>query len=605
MAVDYFTELQQQVEREIMACIGCNDCMLACPLTERHFVTISQLNFGALADRITDPAVIDFVQACTQCRQCVPVCPADLHRADIVLWNKMKVEDVQPDRIMPLQVGPNIYSSNWRLDTLSTHLANLPLFRGVDPRHLRRILLSVTLRRLAPGEILVREGVFHERLFVVLEGAVEQSTTDAMGQRTRILIMGPGSFHGETAVLGNQEELFTITAVADSIVVEFTKAAVRRLMGESAQFNSTMEEIYRRRAIWTQVRQHPMLAALPERDVELLLKDAKLKVLRPGDVIYREGDAASDVYLVRIGFLRVARRFGAPPQGGFPDMREERVLQYFRDGDVFGGTALLFGQPQTATVSANTRSEVIVIPGQAVSAMLQQFPERRYELIQQATRAEEVLLAPELRPPGTASATQHITSMEGVLDHGVMQGHEVLVIDTSICVDCNNCVEACERRHGYARLSRRGLQLGNLLFPSACRHCEDPVCLLCSVNGIVRLPDGEIHIVPENCIGCGACASRCPYGNIQMHSRDKKSEAHDTGFNLFRLLEFRRDEDIAVSEPAVEHTKNRIAVKCDLCAGYPYYACVHACPVGAAFRIDPVRTFQRNDMLIGLEMKKR
>jgi Fe-S-cluster-containing hydrogenase component 2 len=234
--------------------------------------------------------------------------------------------------------------------------------------------------------------------------------------------------------------------------------------------------------------------------------------------------------------------------------------------------------------------------------MLQQFPERRYELIQQATRAEEVLLAPELRPPQGGQSSQHITSMEGVLDHGVMQGHEVLVIDTSICVDCNNCVEACERRHGYARLDRRGLQLGNLLFPSACRHCEDPVCLLCSVNGIVRLPDGEIHIVPDNCIGCGACASRCPYGNIQMHARDKKSEAHDSGFNLFKMLKFRKTP--GSSEPGIEHKKDRIAVKCDLCAGYPYYACVHACPVGAAFRIDPVATFQRTDLLIGLEMKK-
>src|SRR6266536_4428417 len=103
MAVDYFTSLQQEVEREVMACIGCNDCLLACPLPDKHFVTIAQLNAGALAPHITDPQVIDFVMACTQCQQCVPVCPADLHRADIVLWNKMKVEDVEPDRLMPLQ----------------------------------------------------------------------------------------------------------------------------------------------------------------------------------------------------------------------------------------------------------------------------------------------------------------------------------------------------------------------------------------------------------------------------------------------------------------------------------------------------------------------
>ena len=122
------------------------------------------------------------------------------------------------------------------------------------------------------------------------------------------------------------------------------------------------------------------------------------------------------------------------------------------------------------------------------------------------------------------------------------------------------------------------------------------------MNGIVRLPDGEIHIVPDNCIGCGACATRCPYGNIQMHNRDKKSEAQDSGFNLLRMMQHRKT--LGTSEPDVEHKKDRIAVKCDLCAGYPYYACVHACPVGAAFRIDPVSTFQRTDLLIGLEMKK-
>ena len=45
-------------------------------------------------------------------------------------------------------------------------------------------------------------------------------------------------------------------------------------------------------------------------------------------------------------------------------------------------------------------------------------------------------------------------------------------------------------------------------------------------------------------------------------------------------------------------------MKCDLCAGYDYYACVHACPVGAAMRVDPVEVFGRTDLLIGLEMKK-
>ena len=584
--VDFFDALRSEVEREIMACIGCNDCLLACPLPEAKQVTIAQLNHAVLDEQIVSADVIGFVQACTQCQQCVPVCPADLHRADIVLYNKLKVEEVAADREMPLQVGPSITGSGWSLDALANHVASLPLFSGVEPDVLRRMLQSTTLRRLEPHDVLVREGEFHERLFVVLDGSVEQTTSSTTSDRTRILLLGPGSFHGELAVMGNQEETYTITCVLPATVLEFPKATVFRLMNEAPEFKRTMEDLYQRRAIWTHARTSPLLAALPEEAVEDLLSKAQFRVLRPGAVVFREGDQPGDLHLVRTGFLRVARRFGS----------DERVLQYFREGDVFGAVSLLFNQLQSATVSANTRSEIVTIPGAAVTALLERSPDLRKTLIAESTKAEEIILqmgsAP--RPDPKDRATSMMMSLEGLVDRGVMQGHEVLLIDTSICTDCNNCVDACGRRHGYSRIERTGLQLGNMLFPSACRHCEDPVCLLCSVNGIVREPDGEIRIVPDNCIGCGACAERCPYDNIQMHELAEQKEG---GFlsKLFRKAE----------EPSAEdQLKQRLAVKCDLCAGYDYYACVHACPVGAAMRVDPVEVFGRTDLLIGLEMKK-
>src|SRR5689334_23157559 len=140
MPADYFDQLREQVEREVMACIGCNDCLLACPLPEKQFVSIAELNAGVLAERIKNRNVAAFVNACTQCQQCVPVCPADLHRADMVLWNKMKVEDATPNRLMPLQVNGKIMPLQWTLDSLSKHLAEIPLFEAVQPLHLRRML---------------------------------------------------------------------------------------------------------------------------------------------------------------------------------------------------------------------------------------------------------------------------------------------------------------------------------------------------------------------------------------------------------------------------------------------------------------------------------
>ncbi len=596
MPADYFDQLRDEVEREVMACIGCNDCMLACPLPEKQFVTIAELNAGVLAERIKDRNVAAFVNACTQCQQCVAVCPADLHRADMVLWNKMKVEDAAPNRVMPLQLNENTVPSQWTLDSLSKHLVELPLFTGVQPLHLRRMLLSSTLRQLALDEILCREGEYHERLYVVLEGQMEQSMVDSSrDRRARILLMGPGSFHGELAVLGNQEEPYTLTATRASIVLELAKATVHRLKKESGAFHKTMDELYRRRALWTYAQQSPLLAALPEQAVEALLKQSNLRILHPGEILYREGNPPGDLYITRTGFLRVARKAG----------QSELVLQYFREGDVFGATAILFDQDQTATVSANTRAEVVVIPGPALLSLLERNPTLQRELVKEAKRNEEILQ----KPSGEKWAQPALTSMmglttsralelEGLLDQGIIQGRELLVIDTSICTNCNNCVDACERRHGNSRLDRRGLQMGNLLFPTACRHCEDPVCLLCSVNGIVRKPDGEITIVNDNCIGCGACAERCPYSNIQMHDRDPKPAGLLP--KLLSLFDMYTENKSAEIQP-----RERIAVKCDLCAGYKDYACVRGCPVGAAMRVDPVKQFQRADLHVGLEMKKK
>jgi CRP-like cAMP-binding protein/Fe-S-cluster-containing hydrogenase component 2 len=594
MPTDYFDLLREEVEREVMACIGCNDCMLACPLPEKRFVTIAELNAGVLAEKITAPNVAAFVQACTQCQQCIPVCPADLHRADMVLWNKLKVENAAPNQVMQMQVGESVTPSAWTLDSLSKDLTEIPLFQGVDPLHLRRMLLSSTLRQLAADEILCHEGQYHERLYVVLDGQIEQSVRDSTNRQTRILVMSPGSFHGELAVLGNQEEPYTLTAIRASIVLELSKATVHRLKKESMAFRTTMDELYRRRALWTFARQSPLLAALPERELESLLKQSHLQVLGLGEILYREGDRPGNLYITRAGFLKVARRVG----------QSELVLQYFREGDVFGTASVLFEQPQSTTVSANTRSEIIVIPGAAVQELLNGNPNLRRELVKEAKRNEEFLqkhIGEEFAKPGMTSTMSMTTTMtfgmEGLLDQGIIQGHELLVINTAICTNCNNCVDSCERRHGHSRLERRGLQMGNLLFPTACRHCEDPVCLLCSVNGIVRTPDGEITIVNDNCIGCGACAERCPYGNIQMHDRNPKSQSI---FPKFSLLDF-FNKDKAEEEQGPQ----RLAVKCNLCAGYEDYACVRGCPVGAAMRIDPVEHFGRTDLHIGLETKKK
>jgi Fe-S-cluster-containing hydrogenase component 2/CRP-like cAMP-binding protein len=593
---DVRQQLFERVEADVMACIGCNDCLLACPLPEARVVTIADLNTAVHQPVLTNRAVVTFVAACTQCRQCVPACPADLSRADIVLLNKMKVEDAIPDQPMLMQVGRGVVPSPWTIDTLARQLGNLPLFAGVAVTDVRALVLKATLRQLVAGETLVREGEFHERLYIVLHGGVVQwSASDRGGPPVYVLALPPGGFFGELAVMADQPEPFTVTSPAGAVVLELPKVAVLGLMDRSAAFKGTMDELYRRRALWTYARKPTGLGGFPDAAIQELLADAQLVVLKPGETLCREGDPPRDVYLVRSGFVRVSRKL---------DAATERIVLYLREGDLFGAMPFLVGERASLfTLEASSRAEVIRVPGATLQRVLNRSPDAYRALSERGLETDKVARSPTFGTPKALdqSGTVANLSMSVMVNQGLAKGHELLVIDQTKCTYCNNCVDACARRHGYSRLQLRGMQVENLLFPSACRHCEDPVCLLCSVNGIVRMPSGEITIVEDNCIGCGACAERCPYGNISMHAVTEKKR----GFFLDLLDLVRggaaRDRALAELDPRTE----KIAVKCDLCAGHDDYACVTACPVGAAFRTDPQKIFAgKKDVVIGLEMKK-
>ena len=228
--------LKERAERDVMSCIGCNDCMLACPLPQAKQVTIAELNAAVHMDVVTSASVQSFVMACTQCRQCVPACPADLSRADMVLFNKMKVEDHVPNYALMLQVGTQVVTSAWMLDDLAQKLTQVPLFATTAPADLRQILLKSTLRQLAPGEVLCWEGDFYDRLCILLDGVLDQSIRGPQGQPMHILTLEQSAFFGEMAVMADQPEPYTVHAMQRSLVVEIPKAAAHRLMSTSASF---------------------------------------------------------------------------------------------------------------------------------------------------------------------------------------------------------------------------------------------------------------------------------------------------------------------------------------------------------------------------------
>jgi len=98
-----------------------------------------------------------------------------------------------------------------------------------------------------------------------------------------------------------------------------------------------------------------------------------------------------------------------------------------------------------------------------------------------------------------------------------------MVIDTTRCVGCMDCVVACKTENhvpeGYSRdwitTETRGKypHLHMEIRSERCNHCENPPCVLNCPTGAIHVDEGGIVLVTEEaCTGCKSCGTACPYG---------------------------------------------------------------------------------------------
>jgi Fe-S-cluster-containing hydrogenase component 2 len=193
-----------------------------------------------------------------------------------------------------------------------------------------------------------------------------------------------------------------------------------------------------------------------------------------------------------------------------------------------------------------------------------------------------------------ARSNAHLRAITGIrhelLDfyvrHGLsVAGPTVRLRQLDLCIDCKQCEEACEDRHGAQRLTLGGYELGMLDFVYACRTCSDARCLSpCEHDAIKRdAATGEIRIVEDRCIGCSLCALSCPYGAINMIN---VAEPELDSFHPRLKARLDRTDKLAFGPgKGRKAPARRIASKCDHCAGYGDQACVSACPTGALIEV--------------------
>jgi len=104
-----------------------------------------------------------------------------------------------------------------------------------------------------------------------------------------------------------------------------------------------------------------------------------------------------------------------------------------------------------------------------------------------------------------------------------------MVIDTTKCVGCMDCVVACKTENdvpdGHCRDWIVQDVAGKFPTPSLeirserCNHCDDPPCVTCCPTGASHVHDygGVVLVTEQECIGCKACLASCPYDARFIH----------------------------------------------------------------------------------------
>ena len=231
-------------------------------------------------------------------------------------------------------------------------------------------------------------------------------------------------------------------------------------------------------------------------------------------------------------------------------------------------------------------SVLLMIPKRQLDEVLKAVPELADNI---ALRAEESFYR---------QTFLKIDNRQDIFDFYVREGFEyakaIKVIQTDKCIDCDECVQSCEERHGISRIERFGPQIGLIQFTLNCRTCADARCISpCNFDAIGFDQEEQEVIVYDNCVGCTMCAKACPHEAIRMVDiADPPPE--------FDVVEIAKKQKVgtvvaaAEEKPKKKKKPKRIANKCDHCLGFSDMACISACPTGAIIQIDPRALFRRD-----------
>ena len=222
-------------------------------------------------------------------------------------------------------------------------LAGVLAFERLPASVFKELAARLTEEPFQSGDTVVVEGDVDDRLYLIVEGHAEASTTGPSGT-VPLATLGPGELFGEIALLepdGRREA--TVTAVEPLLLLDLDAADFRRLLDAHPEARAAFTQMTDDLLVTKFLKQASPFSTLNGERLRLLAGRLERLDVPAGDTIIRQGETGEECYLLRSGRAEVLAQ---GPQGG------ERNLATLGPGSLFGEAALLTDEPRNATVRA-------------------------------------------------------------------------------------------------------------------------------------------------------------------------------------------------------------------------------------------------------------
>ncbi len=229
-------------------------------------------------------------------------------------------------------------------------LRALPIFASIDDSILEVVADRLLLRHAPAGEIIYAEGGPGDALYLVDTGRVE--IISSVTRRAEVLArLGPGGFFGEMALLTGKSRTTGARTVGDTNLWTLYRTDFDELVATYPALGQALSQTLGERLgeansafIDKHLRKISLFAGLTAEQLAEIADTLFPARYRRDEIIYQVGSRGDRLHLIESGVVQQST-----PDG---------LVAELSDGDFFGASALLTGDPHGTTTLAKTDVEL-------------------------------------------------------------------------------------------------------------------------------------------------------------------------------------------------------------------------------------------------------